>query len=139
MPKRNSAVVDTGVLISAFVFGGVPLRAAQKAFSDSLIFVSPQLLLEYREAPLALHAGKKINDVQLRALLSGIAAFVSVAKVVYPEKRIDLCRDKEDNMLLECCMAAGANYLITGDKDLLSLGKLPFPLTIMTPRMFLNG
>jgi predicted nucleic acid-binding protein len=37
-------------------------------------------------------------------------------------------------MLLECCLAAEAEYLVTGDKDLLSLKTLPFPLKIVTPR-----
>jgi putative PIN family toxin of toxin-antitoxin system len=138
MQKRSNAVVDTGVLISAFVFGGIPMHAVQKSFKETTVFVSPQLLHEYREVPRALYTGGKINDEQLRSLISGIAAFVSKSKVVEPVKKIDICRDKEDNMLLECCFAAHAEYLITGDKDLLSIDMLPFKLKIVTPRTFVD-
>jgi len=137
MPKRNNVVIDTGVLVSAFAFGGIPLRALQKSFKESTIFVSPQLLHEYREVPLVLYAEGKINDEQLRSLISGIAAFVSKAKVVDPVKKINICRDKEDNILIECCVAAHAEILITGDKDLLSIDILPFKLKIVTPRQFI--
>jgi len=41
-------------------------------------------------------------------------------------------------MLLECCLEAGADTLITGDKDLLDLKELPFNLEILTPREFVE-
>jgi uncharacterized protein len=37
--------------------------------------------------------------------------------------RAKCVRDKKDNMLLDCGLAAKARYLITGDKDLLVMGK----------------
>lgn len=137
MKKRNKVVIDTGVLISAFVFGGIPMHAVKKAFKDSLIFISPRLLREYRDVPRALIAEGKINDDQFKALISGIAAFVSKANIVKPGKKIEICRDGEDNMVLECCYAARAEYLITGDKDLLSIKLLPFNLKIVSPRTFI--
>ncbi|MDP3048233.1 MAG: hypothetical protein Q8N12_02240 [Thermodesulfovibrionales bacterium] len=39
-------------------------------------------------------------------------------------------------MLLECCLEAGANILITGDKDLLDIEDLPFNLKILTPHNY---
>ena len=47
-------MIDTGVLVSAFAFGGIPERAVKKAFADAELFVSPDLLREYRDVPLAL-------------------------------------------------------------------------------------
>jgi predicted nucleic acid-binding protein len=41
-------------------------------------------------------------------------------------------------MLLECCLAAKANILITGDKDLLEIEHLSFELQIITPREFIE-
>ncbi len=138
MRKRSSSVVDTGVLVSAFVFGGIPMRAVNKAFKETVVHVSPQLLYEYREVPRELLAAKKINDDQFKALISGIAAFAVNAILVNPISKIDICRDKEDNMLLECCFTARSEYLITGDKDLLTINILPFKLKIVSPRMFIN-
>jgi predicted nucleic acid-binding protein len=41
-------------------------------------------------------------------------------------------------MLLECCLAADTEYLVTGDKDLLSLKNLPFSLKILTPKDYIQ-
>ncbi|MBI5676550.1 MAG: putative toxin-antitoxin system toxin component, PIN family [Nitrospirae bacterium] len=135
--KRNKIVIDTGVLVSAFAFDGVPERAVIKAFTEAEIYVSPALLQEYRDVPLELETKGKITHLQLEALIAGIAAFVANAKVVYPLKRLALCRDAKDNMLLECCFEAKARFLITGDRDLLEVINLPFNLRIITPKEYL--
>jgi hypothetical protein len=51
------------VLISAFVFGGTPWKAVQKAFAEADIYISPALLREYREVPLELFAKDKIESL----------------------------------------------------------------------------
>jgi len=124
--------------VSAFAFGGVPEKAVRKAFAEADIYVSPAILKEYRDTPLELEAEGKINHVQLKVLISGIAAFVAKAKVINPSAKLSICRDAEDNMLLECCFAAEAKILITGDKDLLDIKDLPFNLKIVTPQKFLE-
>lgn len=91
------------------------------------------MLREYREVPLALEAEGKIDHAQMKALISGIATVASKARIVLAGKKVSLCRDPKDNMLLECCLAAGADYLVTGDNDLLEISNLPFNLKIVTP------
>jgi predicted nucleic acid-binding protein len=49
-----------------------------------------------------------------------------------------ICRDPKDDMLLECCVEAKADFLITGDADLLDIADLPFNLRIVAPREFLK-
>jgi len=88
---------------------------------------------------LTLEANGKINHAQLKALISGIAAFVANARTVYPSKKLSICRDASDNILLECCLLAKATVLITGDKDLLDLENLPFNLKIVTPQQYIKG
>lgn len=131
------------MLISAFAFGGVSERVIKKVFTEAEIWVSPQLLKEYRETPFELKVMNKINDDQLKSLLSGIAAFVVNARVTIPKKRLSLCRDVEDNTIFECCLAANADFLITGDKDLLQIEKTTLKaeiprLRIVSPRIFLS-
>ena len=87
---------------------------------------------------MALESERKIDHMQLKALIAGIAAFVAKAKIVYPAKKLSVCRDKEDNMLFECCSEAGANVLLASDKDILDLKDLPFDLKILTPRKFIE-
>jgi len=40
------------------------------------------------------------------------------------KSKLDLCRDKKDNFLLTLAIDSQADYLITGDKDLLELKSL---------------
>jgi putative PIN family toxin of toxin-antitoxin system len=112
------------VLVSAFAFGGIPEKAITMAFAETDIYVSPSLLEEYREVPLILENEKKLTQAQLKALISGLAAFVTRTIVVHPRKKISICRDPADNMLLECCFEPKADILISGD----SLNPLPLTL-----------
>ena len=108
------------------------------AFAETDIYVSPSLLKEYREVPLILEDEKKLTQAQLKALISGLAAFVARTIVVHPRKKISICRDPTDNMLLECCFESKADILISSDRDLLYMKVLPFHLKILTPRKFLE-
>ncbi len=126
------------MLISAFAFDGIPARAVKKAFAEADIFISPDLLNEYRTVPVELEAEDKITHLQFEALITGIASFVANAKIVFPHKRLKHCRDAEDNMVLECCLEAKAAFLITGDKDLLDLTDIPFRVKILTPKEYLE-
>ena len=88
---------------------------------------------------MALEAQGKIDHSQLKALLAGIASVVSTSRLVRIRRRLEICRDPKDNMLIECCLAAKASVLITGDKDLLSVEDLPFQLMIVSPRNFVES
>ncbi|MDP2960454.1 MAG: hypothetical protein Q8N71_03430 [candidate division Zixibacteria bacterium] len=46
----------------------------KKAFAETDLYVSPALLKEYRDVPLALEAEGKLTPLQLKALISGLAA-----------------------------------------------------------------
>ena len=111
--NKNKVVVDTGVLISCFVFGGIPKLAIEKVFKQAEIFISLDLLEEYRKTPQELHLAGKINREQLEILISGIAIFVMEAKLVVPTTSLQICRDPEDDMLLECCLASKAKFLMS--------------------------
>ena len=126
------------MLVSAFAFGGIPEKAIKKAFSETDIYVSPSILREYREVPLILADERKLTQSQLKALISGLAAFVTRTIVVHPRKKISICRDSADNMLLECCFESKADILISSDRDLLDIKILTFDLKILTPRKFLE-
>ncbi|MFH1258385.1 MAG: putative toxin-antitoxin system toxin component, PIN family [Elusimicrobiota bacterium] len=141
--KKSRAVVDTGVLISAFVFGGVPEKAVRKVFSLCDVYVSPAMLFEYKETPKGLLTEGKINLNQFEVLIEGIATFVSKSVLVYPKDNLTICRDPKDDFILECCLTADINFLITGDKDLLELKENYLPeglrnLRITTPSKFLE-
>ncbi len=111
------------MLISAHAFGGVLARALSAVLANAEPCVTQALLTEYREVPPRLLADKKITQQQMQALVSGIASFVAAARFVEATEPVALCRDPEEDMLLECCRAARSTVLITGDSDLLALAK----------------
>ena len=50
--------------------------------------------------------------------------------------KLRVCRDPNDDMVLDCAVACGAQIIITGDKDLLTMN--PFEgILIVTPAEFL--
>ena len=59
------------------------------------------------------------------------------AKKIIPSEKVSLCRDPKDNQFLELCLAASADYLVTGDKDLLVLKKFQ-QTQIFSPKQFLG-
>ena len=117
---------------------GFQRKLLKMAFAETELYVSPSILKEYREVPLILEDEKKLTRTQLKALISGLAAFVTRTIVVHPRKKISICRDPADNMLLECCLESKANILISSDRDLLDIKVLPFQLNILTPRKFME-
>ncbi|MFN8625178.1 MAG: putative toxin-antitoxin system toxin component, PIN family [Candidatus Binatia bacterium] len=132
------------MLVSAYAFGGVPAQALKAVLRTGDLFVSPELLAEYRDVPAHLRSSAKVSAYQHQALVSGIAAFVAEARLVVPTKPVAICRDPADDMVLACCRAARATVLLTGDRDLLALAeKLPSlagfrRLTVLTPRAFIE-
>jgi uncharacterized protein len=62
---------------------------------------------------------------------------LKVAEMIEINDTIAACRDPKDDKLLELAVGGNADFLITGDKDLLVLN--PFrAVKIITPREFLD-
>jgi putative PIN family toxin of toxin-antitoxin system len=56
-------------------------------------------------------------------LEEGHATISSITRHVAPTEKLDVVKsDPDDNKIVECAVAAGSDYLVTGDKDILSLG-----------------
>lgn len=60
----------------------------------------------------------RATPTEARALL---ALLRRRATVVHPGEAVRLCRDPADDKFLECAVAAGADYLVSADEDLLML------------------
>ena len=139
MPK---AVLDTTVLVSAFLNakpGGVSyelLRFAEKG--TFTLFVSDAILLETVET-LINHARARRRYQYVDADIVVFCKEVEgLARIVRNVPQVQLVRDPNDDMILACAIAAGADYLVSRDKDLLSLGGYE-GIEILSPEAFLQA
>ena len=64
---------------------------------------------------------RNLDRSKIRRLRSIIFNLLSASKVVEASKKIELSRDKKDNAYLNLCLRVRADFLLTGDKDLLEI------------------
>ena len=132
--KTNiNIVVDSNVWISALIFGGNSRKVFEQSISsNSLICVSEELLNETRRIVL-----RKFKSFQ-PDLESFILALESrIYKVNLGSIFIDICRDPNDNFIIETAVISKSTYIISGDKDLLSLKNYK-KIKIITPLDFIK-
>jgi putative PIN family toxin of toxin-antitoxin system len=111
-------VIDANVMISA-VFGGKPLEAVARALKGHDVFVSTSILQELEGVLKRL--SKKLSPEQIGYLQETMGQLLRVAHRIPVSTHLSLCRDVKDDHYLSLCKEAQADFLITGDKDLLSL------------------
>lgn len=123
-------VADTSVYVSALVFGGVPQAALIKALTVPFrVAVSHALRAELVETLERKFGWPSSRVAHACAHLWGGAIWCEPVAV-------QASRDPDDDHVLGCAIAASANVLVTGDKDLLLLH--PFKgIAIVTPATFL--
>ncbi|WP_257235908.1 putative toxin-antitoxin system toxin component, PIN family [Nostoc sp. 'Peltigera malacea cyanobiont' DB3992] len=79
---------------------------------------------------------KYISDEDRQDFLDIVKKY---SKFIEIKSQINTCRDPDDNKFLELAKDANAEFLITGDQDLLSLKTLAeYQNQIITPRDFLD-
>ncbi len=129
-------VIDTNVLVSGLLTqNSMPQRVYDYAIAQATLLISQTTLLELERV---LIRPKFDRYVSLEKRLRFIASFVARAEHVDITESIALCRDPQDNHLLELAACGSATHLITGDQDLLVLN--PFrDIIIQQPSEFLSA
>ncbi len=111
-------VLDTNILISAFVFPGGPPEDVFRAALEGRIelVTSPPLLAEFGRV-LSSKFGWEPSIVE-----QAVAQIARVTTVVRPEERVgEIVDDPEDDKVLEAALAGGADVIVSGDRHLLGL------------------
>jgi putative PIN family toxin of toxin-antitoxin system len=125
-------VLDTNILVSGLAYpAGVPGRILGAWQRGQLDVVLSKYILDEMVRVLPRLSRNKRSAAEIRDLAD---SFMFMAEDVEPSGEVDAAvRDKADGPVLGTLLAAKADYLITGDKDLLTLaGKYP----IVTPAVF---
>jgi len=127
-----SCVFDSGVWISAFQFGGTPLTALRFAYMPFRLAACNPIFHEIHKT-----LAGKFGWTSLR-IETAVADYLdNTVLVEFSGKMSGICRDPKDDMLLECAVLAGADIVVTGDKDLFTLNSFQ-GVRILTQRAFLN-
>ncbi|PDW00924.1 putative toxin-antitoxin system toxin component, PIN family [Candidatus Viridilinea mediisalina] len=105
-------VFDTNVLLSAIGWRGRPALCLDRVRHGLAIgFTSEDLLQELRDK---LRTKLVFSDSQVEQTLTYILSFIRITKI--KENIMFIAADPDDDRVLECAVAAGANYLVTGDR-----------------------
>jgi putative PIN family toxin of toxin-antitoxin system len=126
-------VADTNVLLSAFLFGGLPGEFLDLALLRSFeLVISPALLDELDEK---LCGKFRIDPEKSEAIRLRLQ---SLADVVQPQIVLNVVKsDPDDDRVLECAVAGRADYIVSGDKHLRGLGSYG-GIEIVTVRQFMD-
>lgn len=128
-------IFDTNVVVSACFWRGAPFDClAAWAHGKCEASVSPALLAEYHETFDELRLDyPKIKPVEW------VAALTETAELVFPvERAAGATPDPADEMVLECALAAEADFIVSGDKKHLLKLRQFRGIPIVSPAEFLR-
>jgi putative PIN family toxin of toxin-antitoxin system len=128
-------VFDTNVVASASFWRGAPFDClAAWAQGRCVAVVSSNLLAEYHEIIEELRL-----DYPGRKCVEWVEVLTESAELVFPvERATGATPDPDDEMILECALAAEADFIVSGDKKhLLPLREFQ-GIPIVSPAEFLR-
>jgi uncharacterized protein len=125
---------ETNILVSGLVFRrGKPHQLLRTALDGVVSMIVSQAIIDETTGVLARKFGASIDDIaEAKAIIA------DAARTITPTVQLDVVKeDPPDNRILECAVTAGADYIITGDKDLLRLRRYD-SINIITVSEFLE-
>jgi putative PIN family toxin of toxin-antitoxin system len=116
-------VLDTNVVLSALLWRGTPyqLLDAIRSRGEARLFTSPALLDELANVLTRPSATKRLAVIG-KSSREVLADYVEAVEVVEPEHvpRV-VPDDADDDQVIAAALAAGADCIVSGDADLLSM------------------
>lgn len=125
-------VFDTNVFIAAFVADGICAKLVRRARKRECELFICRVIIDEFSSKLKTKFRCTTKEIeQARSLISEAAtAVLNEGALASP-----VCRDRKDDPILACVETTAAEYLVTGDKDLLVLEKYGNCI-ILSPRDF---
>jgi len=135
-------VIDTNLLISGIITTGTPFQLLEKWKENTFtLLLSLQLLEEIKDISQRDYLKNYyLFSERIEELILSLRLAAEIVTPIPPEDLPLHSRDPKDDKLLSLALAGQADYLITGDKDLLILNRNPSlgKLKIITAKEFLN-
>jgi putative PIN family toxin of toxin-antitoxin system len=115
--------LDTNTVVSGLLWRGLPRQLLESARQgDVTLFISPALMLELAEVLDRPKFQSMLQQANTTA--SELASdYGELAQWVYPAHVATVVQaDSDDDEVVACAVAAGADSIVSGDKHLLVLG-----------------
>lgn len=115
-------VLDTNVVVSALLWGGVPYKLLQAAVAgEAELYTSAVLLDELRGILVRPHLAKRLIG-QRRSVEQAVESYARLCHSVQPlhTPRVVL-HDPDDDHVVAAAIEAQAHLIVSGDKHLLQL------------------
>lgn len=126
------AVFDTSVLIAALMTEGLCssllIRARRRDFD---LILSNDIIREFKNT---LTKKIKLSSADVSEI-TAIIKEAAIEVIDQPAPIARICRDKDDDMVIACAVSTDADYIVTGDEDLLVLKRYK-NIVIINPRNF---
>jgi putative PIN family toxin of toxin-antitoxin system len=128
-------VLDTNVVVSALLFTGISSKLVPLWEGGGITaLVSRGILEEYLR--VLSYPKFKLSEGDIKGLIQEeLLPYVDVVKPWRRLRAVD--RDPSDDKFVECAVAGKARVIISGDKDLLSIGRYR-KILIQSPAQFLE-
>jgi len=128
-------VIDTNVFIGILLKSNNCLKIREAFLDDCIdIIISPEIISELITTLKKPKFKNIFSHKDIKELLTLIKQDIEIKKSV---GNLHICRDTKDNHILECAIAGRADFIVTGDKDLLSLKSFR-GILIVNPADFLH-
>ena len=126
------AVFDTNVLIAAFLTEGICAKLLVRARRrDFDLILCDGILQEFKGVLKKKFATSPHETSEALIILSEAALEI----LGWTDSITPICRDSDDDLILVCARDAVADYIVTGDEDLLVLKNYE-GISIVSPREF---
>ena len=133
-------LLDTNIWISGLLWGGKPGQIIQLGQQKKILFYSSQFLLEELEVTLAypkLQRRLAKLEITAKELLNEVSRIISLTQPVHLSNITEL-RDRQDKIVLEAAVSVPVDVIVSGDEDLLVLGKFQ-KIPIVSVNQFLDN
>jgi uncharacterized protein len=125
-------VLDTNVLISAFIAPGICAELLEHCSRQHRVVVSDYILAEFRNRLVDKFRYSPEEAAEAANLVQSIAQLVAPSDLAAP-----VCRDPDDDAVLGTAIAGLATCIVTGDMDLLVLREY-HGIAIIRPAEFIE-
>ena len=129
-------VLDTNVVLSALVFAQGRLASLRHAWQDGRCVPLVSRITTEELMRVLAYPKFRLAAAEQQEFLADYLPYCTAVRVPAKSPRMPMCSDSFDVPFLALAAAGNADYLVTGDPDLLSLAR-EMTCPIVTPDAFL--